>query len=332
MSFNRRDFLQSMGAAAGVTALSTGFPLLAGTAQAASTAPSRPPMGRQVPGLYRTRVGDLTVTAVLDGGMEFSGDLFPKTSPEDIRAAQRRFYQSEGPVKAYLNSFVVQTGRKTILIDSGYGTAGGETVGKLLDNLDAAGIRPADITDVYLTHAHPDHVNGLIDAKGHRIFERASVRLAADELQYWFDDAAHAAAPEGKKGLFTAARQALTPYRETGQIETFARSEDLGQGVHVVDLPGHTPGHSGFRLTSGKDQLLIWGDVIHAPVLQFAHPEWNIAFDTDAAQAARVRDKILAEAAADRIRIAGMHLVFPALGHVAPASTGYDFYPQMWEV
>ena len=287
-----------------------------------------PPVGVSGP----VKVGSVEVTAVLDGGMVFAPTLFPKTSAEDAAKAQEAAFQEPGPIKAYLNTFVIKTGGKLILVDSGYGGEGGASVGKLMKNLMVAGYTPADFTDIYLTHAHPDHVSGLVDVAGGMVFPKAQLRLNETELQFWFDDAALAKAPEGAKGLFAAARKALTPYKEAERVATFKGGADLGQGISTINLAGHTPGHSGFRIADGKEQLVIWGDIVHAPVLQFAHPDWSIAFDTDAAQAAETRAKIFDEMATDRVRVAGMHLVFPALGHVSKAGTGYVYTPQIWEL
>lgn len=329
MTINRRTLLQGSAAALTTAALSTlSRPALA------RMAPPRPgdAVTEQVAGIYRTKVGAVTVTSILDGGMNLGLELFAPVAQADLEAQQKIAFQEPGPVKAYLNAFVVHTPEKIILVDSGGGTNMGDTLGRLQQNLAAAGYKPADFTDIYLTHAHIDHVSGLTDAAGKPVFPNAQVRLAEAELQFWFDDERRNKAPEGMQGLFKAARTALTPYKEAGRILTFKPGEALSGHVTSLDLAGHTPGHSGFRVSDGKEQLLIWGDIVHAPALQFAHPEWSIAFDVDKAQALTARSKIMAEVAADRIRIAGMHLGFPALGHVARASSGYDFVPQTWEI
>ena len=327
MTINRRTLLQGAGSAA---ALALTFPLM----RPATAAPlaSSPQATGQVPGIYRTKVGGMELTAILDGGMELGLDLFSGMPLPEAKNLQNQAFVADGAIKAYVNSFVVRTASgKLILIDTGAG-AMAPTTGKLLQNLAAAGYQPGDFSAVYLTHGHIDHVSGLIDAGGKAVFPQASVRLTDVELQYWFDDEAEAKAPAGAKPLFAVARKALTPYKTAGRLETFKAGADLGQGITSVPLPGHTPGHCGFRLNDGAEQLIIWGDIIHAPVLQFAHPEWSIAFDVDAAKALETRNKILTEIAVDRIRIAGMHLGFPGLGHAAKSGTGYDFVPQMWEL
>lgn len=335
MPLNRRDFIQTATLAAGGALLgaATSSPASASNAAVAKAqAQVLPTKSKQVAGVYHTKVGSLEITAILDGGMEFGHELFPTVPKGGIEAAQTAAFQTPGPVKAYLNTFVIRDGKKLILIDTGGGNAMGDTVGRLQRNLSAANIKSFEINEIYLTHGHIDHVSGLVDATGHEMFSKAQIRISEKELAFWYDDTMLAKAPEGKKGLFAAARKALDPYKNKLRIETFKPSADFGNGITVVDLPGHTPGHSGFRISQGNEQLLIWGDIVHAPALQFAHPDWSIAFDTDAAKALETRNKILAEVAADRIRIAGMHHVFPAFGHVAKAKTGYDFVPQIWEL
>lgn len=336
MSLNRRDFIQNVAMAAGAAVMAGAGAIPAAAADkpglTREQAKVLPQKSNQVAGVYRTKVGDLEITAILDGGLEFSPELFPSVPPQALQSRLHDVFQPAGGVKGYLNTFVIQSDKKTILVDTGGGSAMGDTVGRLQQNLSAAGIKPFEISDIYLTHGHIDHVSGLVDATGHEMFSKAQIRISAAELDFWYSDEARAKAPEAKKGLFAAARKALDPYKNKLRIETFKPSEDLGGGITVVDLPGHTPGHSGFRISQGNEQLLIWGDIVHAPLLQFAHPDWSIAYDTDAAAAAKTRSKIFDEVTADRIRIAGMHHVFPAFGHVAKQGTGYDFVPQTWEI
>jgi len=155
--------------------------------------------------------------------------------------------------------------------------------------------------------------------------------LSEEELNYWFSDEKMAAVPE-KKMMFDLARKNIGPYKDAGQVETFKLGADLGGGIHSLALPGHTPGHSGLRISDGMEQFLIWADLIHIPAVQFEHPDISIAFDTDPDMAKTTRAKILAEVAADRLRIAGMHLVFPGIGHVTKNGSGYAFEPQAWEM
>lgn len=294
--------------------------------QAASNAAKA---GSQVPGIYRTKIGSTEVTSIFDGGMQMGPAIVLEPDEKEIKSLKEKAFIKQDYIPGFLNTFIVNTGKKLVLIDTGaLGML--PTTGHLLDNLKAAGFEPSQVDEILLTHAHPDHAGGLLDKAGNRVFPKASLRIAAEELAFWFDDTKKAALPD-KASAFDSARHNLTPYKESGQIETFKPGQDLGSGIEAVDLRGHTPGHSGFRIANGRDQLLIWGDIVHMQALQFVHPEWALTYDVDPAQAVASRKKILDEVATDRIRIGGMHLSFPGLGHVEKASQGYALVPQMWE-
>jgi glyoxylase-like metal-dependent hydrolase (beta-lactamase superfamily II) len=330
MSLDRRKLLQAAGAATAIAATLPLHRIASASPAAPVTAPAKT---GQVPGIYRTRVGSLEVTSILDGGMELGLGLFSKASPNEAEKLQTKAFVKPGAVQAYVNAFVINTGTRLILVDSGGGSMMGQNLGRLQQNLFAAGFRPADFNEILLTHAHIDHVSGLVNSAGQPVFPQAQIRINDAELQYWYDDEIMGKVPKETRPLFNGARRALDPYKNASLIQTFKPGTDLGNGITPLDLSGHTPGHTGFRLADGADQLLIWGDIVHAPVLQFAHPDWAIAFDVDAAKAVETRKRILDEVTTDRIRVAGMHLSFPALGHVAKAGRkGYEFVPQAWEV
>ena len=330
MSINRRKLLQGAGA---VTAIAATLPLSRIASASPTVSAISPVRTGQVPGIYRTKVGSMEITSILDGGMELGLGLFLKATPDEAEKLQREAFVTPGPVRAYVNAFVINTGSKIILVDSGGGSMMGPTLGRLQQNLFAAGFRPSDINEILLTHAHIDHVSGLVNAAGLPVFPQAQVRINDIELQYWYDDEIMGKALKETQPLFRGARRALDPYKNASLIQTFKMGADLGNGITTVDLSGHTPGHTGFRFSDGADQLLIWGDIVHAPVLQFAHTDWAIAFDVDAAKATETRKKILDQVSTDRIRIAGMHLSFPAIGHAAKAGRRkYEFVPQVWEV
>lgn len=323
MSVNRRDFLVGGLMTAGVAVAA---PYVGCVANAAV-----PVVARANPGHYRAKVGGYEVISLLDGGMTLGDSLMLNASAEMLASAkEENFIKAGKDFPAYVNAFLIDTGKKRVLVDTGArGMA--ETLGHVSENLLAAGYNADLIDEVIITHAHPDHTNGLLNSAGGMAFPKAKVKIAAKELAYWFDDGAMNAAGD-KKQMFDIARANLKPYQDKAQIETFQSNADLGGGISTVDLPGHTPGHSGVRVSDGKEQMLIWGDIVHVPALQFAHPQASIVFDVDVEAARASRQKIMAQAAHDRICVAGMHLCFPAMGHVAKRGSGYDFIPQMWEV
>lgn len=323
MTLDRRDFMIAGGIVAAGAALAPVLKLSG--AQAAV-----PISNRQAPGFYKTKVGSIEVTSLLDGGMVLNRDLLINAKDEDVAKARADNFLPEGKeFPAYVNGFVINNGKKITLVDTG-AKGYAPTLGNLASNLASAGIDPEQVDEIIITHAHPDHTNGLLNGAGNRAFNNAVVRIATEELAFWYDDK-NKPGMKGKEQMFEFARKNLDPYKAEGRLETFAKNADLGGGITTVPLPGHTPGHSGVRVSDGSAQLLIWADIVHVPIIQFAHPEVSIAFDTDPVQAKETRAKIIEEVAVDKVRIAGMHLAFPAMGHVAKQAGGYDFIPQMWE-
>lgn len=312
--------MAGIGAGIGVSAMISKI----GTAKAAASQVST----GQVPGIYRTKVGKTEVASIFDGGMQMGEKIIINPNSSEVnRLKNKAFIQDEG-IPGYLNTFVINTGSKLILVDTGASDYA-PTTGRLIENLAAAGYKPDDVDQIFLTHAHPDHVKGLIDKGGQPVFKNATVHISERETKFWLDEANKT---EDRAAAFDTAKACLTPYLAGRKLETFKSNTDFGGGITSVDLFGHTPGHTGFRISDGRDQLLIWGDVVHMQVLQFAHPEWSLTYDIDPEMAIRTRREILDEVTKDKIRVAGMHLGFPGIGHVEKSgSSGYAFVPQIWE-
>jgi glyoxylase-like metal-dependent hydrolase (beta-lactamase superfamily II) len=203
----------------------------------------------------------------------------------------------------------------------------GPTLGHVVANLAAIGVAPDDIDLILLTHLHPDHANGLIDGAGQPIYPRAELVLHERELNFFLDDDSPSRSPAETQGFFAEAKAAIAPYRD--RIRTIRDGPVLG-GITAVLHPGHTPGQTGWMLDSEGQQLLIWGDIVHMPGVQLPAPEAGTVLDVDPTQAIATRRRTLDMAAADRFRVAGIHLDFPAFGHVAKAGDGYRFIPDVW--
>ncbi len=278
------------------------------------------------PGICHFRIGDITVTALNDGAFQAQTAYIQGVPANEIEDELRRTFRAVPP-RITIGAFLLTIGGRHILVDSGSGTAFGPDHGNLRKHLVTLGIAQADIAKVLVTHAHIDHVSGLIDPEGAAYFPNAEIVLHEAEIDFWLNEANEAAAAD--KSGFVTARTALTPYLD--RITTLHDGAEATHGVSCVHLPGHTPGHSGWMIASGTDALLIWGDIVHVPGIQFLRPEAGMGFDTDIAQGRKTRAGILERVTTDRTRIAGMHLDFPCFGHVTRSGTGYAFVPEVWK-
>ena len=280
----------------------------------------------QVPGVYRRRVGEVLVTALNDGDVVLPAEVLLSITPEDrerlLHAAGRR-----PPFHSAVNAFLLQWPDRTVLVDTGAGQLFGPACGRLMPNLHAAGVLPTDISDVVLTHLHGDHVGGLLDGSGAPAFPNARLWVAESEIAFWQDDASRAAAPEARRGSFDLARAKVRPYADRMQRFPYA---EIMPGLEAVAMPGHTPGHTGFSVTSGGETLLIWGDVFHVPAVQAARPEVGTGFDSDPAQAIQTRRAVLQRAVDEDLLITGMHMTFPGFARIARAGDAYVVQPEAW--
>jgi Zn-dependent hydrolases, including glyoxylases len=249
------------------------------------------------------RIGDFTVTAISDGYLRVGLDALLNVDPADALQLQNDV-RVEDTCAVNINCYLVRGRDRTILIDAG---AGGvrQWGGRLLGNLSLAGLRPAQIDAIVLTHAHPDHVGGLIDASGGVAFPNAELVVHQREVAFWQDDGNMSRAAARARGNFQFARQVFDGYRD--RLRTFDAGE-VFPGIAAMPLPGHTAGHTGYRLDAGDRSLLVWGDIVHFPQIQVPHPEVAIVFDQDPALAAATRSRLLDLVSAERLLIAGMHL------------------------
>ena len=257
------------------------------------------------------KIGDYTVTAFSDGVFETSIDV---TVGVDKQMTQRISGKSlTDPVFLSVNAFLVEGRGVRALVDAGTGDTMGPELGKLPENLVAAGVPLDSITHILLTHIHPDHSNGLIDGAGAAWFPKAEVVVQEDEIKFWNDrDLSQAAHDRQRKNMINA-RRSLVPYADR---TTRIGDGEFLPGIHAMKSPGHTPGHNTWTIEGGGDSLIIWGDTIHMAFMQLQRPEIAFIFDTDPEQAVQSRLRLLDRVAADRTRVAGMHLDFPGFGYV----------------
>jgi glyoxylase-like metal-dependent hydrolase (beta-lactamase superfamily II) len=251
--------------------------------------------------------------------------LLTNVKPKELDAALKHAFLKE-PVEASVNGFLINTGSKLVLIDTGAGILFGPSVGKLLSNLKASGYQPEQVDEIYITHMHGDHVGGLVQ-DGKAAFPNAIVRAAQQEADFWLSKANMDAAPKDRKDGYLGAMNSLNPYVAAGKFKPFDGDIELVPGIRAVATPGHTAGHTVYAVKSKGETLLLWGDLMHVAAVQFPDPAVTIAFDTDSVKAAAARKKLFADAAAQGDWVAGAHLSFPGIGHLRAAGTGYSYVP-----
>ena len=296
--------------------------------------PGRPGPEELVPSRYALRVGEIDVMVVSDGVLSLPGAMLGHNADPAVRAAWLKdMFLPPDAFDWALNVVVVRSGGRTILIDAGLGLDPElhlPRAGQLIKRLEAAGIDLSSVTDVVLTHMHMDHVGGLlVDGVRDRLRPDLRVHLAAAEAEFWASpDFSRVSMPPGfPDALRRAAKRFLNEYRS--QMRTFETEYLVAPGVVIHRTGGHTPGHSVVRVTSGGDRLTFAGDLVFA--VGFDHPGWHNGFEHDPEEAARVRVRLLQEAAASGELLVATHLPFPSVCHVAVDGDVFRCVPAGWD-
>jgi glyoxylase-like metal-dependent hydrolase (beta-lactamase superfamily II) len=295
-------------------------------------------LGRQgldelVPSRYALQVGDIDVLVISDGVLPITAvTLATNAESADLAGWLDDMFLPPDVLEWALNVVVVRSGGRTILIDAGIGVEYPDfpRAGRLALRLEAAGIDPASVTDVVLTHLHMDHVGGLLtDGLRSRLSPDVRIHVASAEAEFWESpDFSRTAMPQPVPDVLRrVASQFLDEYR--GQLRPFETEFEVAPGVLVSRTGGHTPGHSVVRLASRGDRLTFAGDAVFAP--GFDNPEWHNGFEHDPEEAARVRVRLLRELAATREALVATHLPFPSVCHVAVAGDVFRCVPAVWD-
>ena len=248
------------------------------------------------------KIGALDAYALKDGSLSVPNDGSviamgePKAEVDALLTANNLPTDTLG---LSIQPLLIKMGDRTVLIDTGAGGAMG-TEGKLQASLTTAGVQPAQVTDILISHAHGDHVGGLVNGQGQLVFANATIRMTANEWDALKADPTMAA-------LVTA----ITP-----KVQTFAADAEVVPGITAVDIAGHTPGHTGYQITSGAEGLLYIGDTMHHSVISVQRPDWTIQFDGRADVAEASRRALLERAASENLRLYAVHFPYPGLGRI----------------
>ena len=285
-----------------------------------------PALAWQGPDHYSFTVGDVKVAALSDGSVpQDLHVLLRNTTNVETDALLDRGFLSN-PVEASINAFLFQSGDRLVLVDAGAGEFFGPGFGdKLVLSLASAGVAPEQVTDILLTHAHDDHMGGLVHG-GKLTFPDAIVHLSKADLDF-FLDRENSKRTGYAMSYFDQAFTALEPCLKAGRIKTFSATEEVLPGVTAELHPGHTPGSAFYRLESHGQEIVFVGDIIHVASVQAPAPEITIIYDVNPAMAAAVRQHILSTFADRRTLVAIPHLPFPGVGHFRRMGTGFEWVP-----
>jgi len=310
--------------------LRQGMAALAGSLLMLSFSPmaqaAAPQVKTQAPGFYRMMLGDFEVTALFDGTLDLEPrKLLTNTTQEQVGKLLDRGFEKDA-VPTSVNGYLINTGSKLVLVDTGAGGLFGPTLGNLQANLKAAGYQPEQVDDVLITHMHGDHVGGLVQ-DGKLVFPNATIHVGQEDADFWLNKANLEKASAEMKGFFQGAMASLNPYVEAGKFKGMKGGTELAPGIKAVPAHGHTPGHNIYVVESKGQKLVLWGDLMHVAAVQFAQPQVTISFDVDSKPAAVERKKAYADAAKGRYLVGSAHLPFPGLGHVRAEGKGYVWVP-----
>lgn len=274
---------------------------------------------------HALKLGAFDITVVSDGHLVMPARLAAPDAPaEELKAALSAAGQTGDMAEPPANVTVIKSGSDVILVDTGAGPNFMPTTGKLLANLEAAGIAPDSVTKVVFTHGHPDHFWGALDDfEENPRFANATHYFPAAEWDFWISDKAEQGLPADRASFVPAARRNLKGIEAKAQ--RIKPGDDIVSGLRVIATPGHTQGHISLELAGGSESLVILGDALIHPVISFAHPEWRPAADHQPDVAAATRKALLDRLATDKSRVIGYHLPFPGVGRVERKGSSYVY-------
>jgi glyoxylase-like metal-dependent hydrolase (beta-lactamase superfamily II) len=320
LTLDRRMILRAGSAAVGAVALAPTTAALAHAPRAGEKAQ---------PSFYRFKLGTIGLTVVSDGTLAFPAETLWGDRAEDARGLLTSAFQPPSPVGLQINTILVNTGDKVVLIDAGCGVDKYQnTTGRLIGNLASAGYAPGDIDMILFTHAHFDHLWGISDSKNvSLLFPSAEFVASEAEVAFW-------SAPEWANKLPASLQPQVTRANlklASPRLRLITAGAEVAPGVTTLDTAGHTPGHMSVHISSGSEELLLAADVVVDSTISFLHPEWAFGFDMDVPLATKVRSAFLDRAAADKTMVGSYHLPFPGFGHVVREGRGYRWQPADWQ-
>ncbi len=293
---------------------------------------SAPILGTQNAGWHRFKIGSLECTALWDGYIHHAYDgLFPNGDPAELLRLKQAYRLPLDHIPMDLNPVTVNTGEKLYLIDAGMGrtsTMFGDTMGRMMENLQAAGIKSDEIDAVLMTHLHPDHCFGLIDPDGAPAFPNAELYCAEADWAEWTNED-NLMRNDFRAPWTKGALEAVAPYRS--RLKLFQPGATLAPGLTTFSVAGHAAGMVAYIFESQGQKIVFTGDVCHHQVFDPHHPEWffHMDYDTNPQEGAKAKAAIFAKVVAEDIRYHGYHFPYPGLGDIYRVEDGtYRFHEE----
>jgi len=286
----------------------------------ATTPPPPPPAAEVAPApkpetSHAFKIGAFSAFAVSDGGLEFPNDnkvFGVGRTPEEVASLLSAAGLPTDKLQLGLQPLLVKTSDRVLLFDTGAGSNFGPGAGRLAASLAEAGIDSKSVTDIFISHVHGDHVGGLVSEEGKLAFPNATIHISKPEWKFLSGLGADKAKNVGVSN-YDALVAAMKP-----KVDAFKPG-----AVTAVDIQGHTPGHSGYKITSGQDSILYVGDAMHHYIVSVQKADWPMSFDSDQATGAKSRAKLIADSAASGQRIYAVHFPFPGVGKFEKQGDGY---------
>ncbi|SIS63650.1 Glyoxylase, beta-lactamase superfamily II [Chryseobacterium ureilyticum] len=286
-------------------------------------------------GYKKINWGELELFVLTDGYIHETdvNSFAPRGNVSELKSILKDNFRSEDYIDMAMNILLVKTKNKLILFDTGLGIFSDEKSGFLLKSLQKAGFSAKDITDVFISHAHPDHIGGVVDKQNNFVFPNAAIFISKIEYDFWmnasikdFNNSALKSKPEMLGQIIPALQNILKTIKP--RLKFYDLDNVFYDHFSFQLAPGHTPGLTVTTISSGNEKLMYIADLIHSDVLLFPHPEWGFSGDTDLDIATASRKKLLQQLADNKIRAFACHLPWPGLGFTKKQGIAFEWIPE----